>query len=146
MARNPHDGERGSVLLLGVGLVGVVALALAVIVDGAALLLQRQQLLAVADAGALAGAQAIDLDAYYANGAGRATRLDPGVAAAAAAEAVRRHAQRDPAAGIRVEGASSDGTTVWVEVSAPLVLPFPIVVPEADRIRVRSAARLDLRP
>ena len=137
-------GERGSVLLLGLGLAGVVCLALAVIVDGAALVLQRQQLLAGADAAALSGVQAIDLNAYYANGAGRGTRLDPGGAAAAAASSVRAHAQREP--GVRLETAGSDGVTVTVEVSAPIVLPFPLIVAGHDRMRVRSTARLDQWP
>lgn len=68
--------ERGSVLLLGVGLVIVCLLAIAVITDVSAAFLQRRSLMSVADAAAIAGAQAIDQGAYYANGASVGTRLN----------------------------------------------------------------------
>lgn len=136
--------ERGSVLLLGVGFVGVIALALAVAVNGAALLLQRQALMAVADAAALAGAQSIDLATYYAIGAGTGTRLDPAAAASAARWHVARMGEQVP--GMRIDDVGSDGTSIVVQVSAPMDLPFAIVPIGDERIRVRSAARLDLRP
>jgi uncharacterized membrane protein len=90
--------ERGSILITGAGLIAVCLLAVAVLVDASSAFVQRQQLFALADAAALAGAQAIDLDAYYAEGASAATRLDIGavpgrvrahLTRARAAEAVR---------------------------------------------------------
>ena len=57
-------GDRGSVLLLGLGLTVMCVLAVTVLADVSAVLLQRQRLLALADGAALAGAQAIDLMDY----------------------------------------------------------------------------------
>lgn len=136
--------DRGSVLLLGVGLVAVALLALVVLTDVAAALLQRQRLLAVADGAALAGAQAIDLAAYYAQGAGPQTRLDP----TAVDVAARRHlagtgARRD-IDGLAVERVWSDGQQVVVELSAPLTLPF-LTSLFGGEVRVQSWSRLSYR-
>lgn len=133
------DSERGSVLLLGIGLLGCCLLAIAVVVDAGDLLRQRQALLAVADGASLAGAQAIDLDEYYRNGATSATRLDPPAVRAAVLGYVRAHVGRGD---VQVESVATDGSSAVVEVSAPMSAPFlgPLL---GERIRVRSAARLD---
>ena len=138
------DGERGSVLVVGIGVVAACLLAAVVLVDSAAAYLQRQHLLAVADALALAGAQAIDLPAYYANGASASTRLDVD----AVPVRVRSHLARSGAAGIEgmtVERIASDGTDVVVRLSAPLRLPFlsglssgPVVVESRARLAYRG--------
>lgn len=144
-SRERADREQGSVLVLGVGVVAACLLAAVVLVDSAAAYLQRQQLLAVADALALAGAQAIDLPAYYAEGASAATRLDVD----AVPVRVRSHLARSGAAtveGLTVERISSDGTDVVVRLSAPLRLPFlsalatgPVVVESRARLAYRGA-------
>ena len=76
--------ERGSVLLLGIGMIVVGILAVAVAVDVSAAFLQRRALMSLGDSAALAGAQSIDLDSYYANGASIGTRLSPVAVASAA--------------------------------------------------------------
>ncbi len=133
--------ERGSILITGAGLIAVCLLAVAVLVDASSAFVQRQQLFALADAAALAGAQAIDLDAYYAEGASAATRLDIG----AVPGRVRAHLTRSRAAeavtGLAVEGISSDGSQVVVALSAPLRLPFLSGLTEA-RVAVEARSQL----
>ena len=130
--------------MLGIGLVGVVLLALAVATDAGNAFLRHRQLFAIADAAALAGAQAIDLREYYANGAREATRLD----SLAVVDRAREHVRRVQAAanipGLRIESIRSDGTDVEVELRAPVRLTFLSFLGEQE-IRVESTARLDFR-
>ena len=136
----PTDDE-GSVLLLAIGMVVVGVLAFTALVDASAAFLQRQRLMAVADAAALAGAQAIDLEQYYLQGASASTRLDP----EAVARAVRRHVVESGSArdidGLVIERASSDGTSVEVALRAPVRLPFLSGLFGGD-VQVESTARL----
>ena len=137
-------GDEGSVLLLGIGLVAVCALAVVALVDVSAAFLHRQHLLAVADAAALAGAQAIDLPAYYESGATQATRLS----APAVTAAVRSHLARSGALaaveGMAVERIWTDGRQVVVALRAPLSLPFMSDV-FGGPVRVESWAQMDYR-
>jgi hypothetical protein len=136
--------EEGSVLVLGVGLIAVCLLAIVVLVDASTAYLHRQQLLAVADAAALAGAQAIDLPAYYDRGASASTRLDPAVVPAR----VRQHLSHSQAAtalrGLVVERIWSDGLQVVVDLSCPVELPF-LSGAFAPIVRVESRAQLAYR-
>jgi uncharacterized membrane protein len=133
--------DRGSVLLLGVGLTVACLLAFVVMVDASAAFLQRRQLLAVADAAALAAAQSIDLPAYYAEGASTATRLD----VSGLPRRVRAHVARAGGPeGSTVDLVASDGRQVVVGMSSPLRLPFLSGL-VADRIRVESRAQLAYR-
>ena len=145
MTRSPHaTGDRGSVTLLIVGLVTVCLLAFVVLVDASAAFLQRRQLVAIADAAALAGAQGIDLDAYYRSGASAATRLDP----ALVVSRVRRHLSRSGAGtipGLTLDEVVSDGRAVHVGLSAPLRLPF-LAGAFAARVAAGSDARLSFLP
>jgi uncharacterized membrane protein len=129
-------------MVLGIGLITVCLLALTLCIDGAVALVQRQSLLSAADAAAIAGAQGIDLDEYYAQGASSATGLRPEQVVRLA----RRHLAGSSApAGMTVDGISSDGTDVTVRLSAPLRLPFLSVL-APDRISVQSRAQLEYRP
>lgn len=133
--------DRGSVLLLGIGWIVVCLLALAVMTDVTAAFLQRRQLMAIADSAALAGAQTLDVDAYYAQGAQTGTRLSPAQVAAAA----RSHALAyGDVPGMRVDSIVSDGVTVRVALSAPLRLPFFDSLRD-ETVRVAATARLDYR-
>jgi hypothetical protein len=133
--------DRGNVLLLGAGLVAVCLLALVVMVDASAAFLQRRQLLAIADGAALAGAQSIDLPAYYENGASAATRLEP----AGVPRRVRAHVTRAGAVdGLVIDSVLSDGRQVHVALSSPLRLPFLSGL-FPGRIRVESRAQLAYR-
>lgn len=134
--------DRGSVLLLGIGMVVVCLLAVAVVTDVTTAFLQRRHLFSVADSAALAGAQAVDLDAYYARGASVGTRLNPALVVAAA----RAHLQGvGDIPDLSVDGITTDGVTVRVSLSAPLRLPFFDGLRD-ETVRVESTARLDYRP
>jgi uncharacterized membrane protein len=138
-----EGSDRGSVMLLGIGLAAVCVLALAVLVDSSAAYLQRRHLVAIADAAALAGAQSIDLERYYAEGATATTRLDT----ASVPARVRRYLALSEAyavEGLSLDGVASDGTHVSVTLSAPLELPF-LAAAFAQRVRVESRAQLAYR-
>lgn len=135
--------DRGSVLLFGVGLVVVCLLALAVVADVSAVFLQRRALTALADGAALAGAQAIDMNVYYAQGATVGTALSP----ASVDTAVRSYLDRSGAThtfpGFGVDRIESDSQIVDVALRAPARLTF---FPEfTGPIRVVGRARLDYR-
>lgn len=133
--------DRGSVLILGIGMVIVGLLAVAVAVDVSAAFLQRRALMSIGDAAALAGAQSIDLGSYYERGASVGTRLNP----AAVASAVRRQVSVSGGTeGLAVDGVTTDGVTVRVRLSEPLRLPFFGAL-RSDRVRIETSARLDYR-
>ena len=133
--------ERGSVLILGIGMIVVGLLAVMVCVDVSAAFLQRRALMSIGDSAALAGAQSIDLDSYYANGASVGTRLSP----ASVSAAVRRHVSLARGTSeLTVEGITTDGVTVRVQLSEPLELPF-LGGLHSERVRIESSARLDYR-
>jgi len=138
--------DRGSISVLVLGLVAVVAVSLAVLVDATSAFVQRRSLVAVADAAALAGAQSIDLAAYYRDGASSITGLDePGVLPRVRAHLARvRTVAGAGLEGLTLDGASTDGRTVVVELSAPLTLPFTGRW-LADRLHVESRAQLAYR-
>ena len=136
--------DRGSVLILGAGLVVVCLLALAVLADVSTALLQRHRLQALADGAALAGAQAIDLSAYYSSGASTATRLDPRRVAAAARRNLDGSTSGGRIDGLVLERIWSDGVDVVVALRAPVALPFLAELFAGD-IRVESSARLAYR-
>lgn len=136
--RPPRDD--GSALILGIGLLVVCLTALAVLADASVALLQRQRLLALADGAALAGAQALDLSAYYATGASAATALDP----AAVAGAVQRHLALSSAGDSRLVSVESDGTDVRVTMAGPIRTPFLGALFDGE-ITVQSRARLAYR-
>jgi len=143
MKRQGSD-DSGSVVLLGVVLVAVCVFALVVVIDISALFLQRRNLAAIADASALAGAQAIDLDAYYANGASEATTLDPAIVARVVRANIANVINSDGLRGMRLEGVESDGESVRVHLSAPLTAPFLGAI-LGERAEVVANARLDYR-
>jgi hypothetical protein len=123
-----------------VGFTAVCLLAFVVLVDASAALLQRRQLLAAADAAALAGAQAIDLASYYESGASAATRLD----VASVPRRVRAHLAASAIPGLTLDAVASDGDAVLVRLSRPLELPF-LSTMFAERIRVESRSQLAYR-
>ena len=82
--------DQGSVLILSLGLIVVCVLAVGVVVDASALFLARRSLQAQADSAALAGAQAIDVEAYYQRGAASVIRLEPTRVRSAVERFIRR--------------------------------------------------------
>lgn len=132
--------ERGSVLVLGLGFIGVVLLAISVVTDASMAFLQRQLLQSRADAAVLAGVQEIDLNHYYAHGATTNSRLLPSLAGERAREQLQHDQASNPIPGlsiVRLEGSPSELTA---EIAAPVRTVF---WPIAATISVRSSASLD---
>jgi hypothetical protein len=142
--RTEGVSDVGSVMLLGIILVAVSVLALVVVVDVSAMFIQRRNLAAIADASVLAGAQAIDLDAYYATGASESTDLEPALVARVVRANVAAVITTDGLRGVRVEGVESDGESVRVHLSAPVTVPFLGAI-LGERAEVTASARLGYR-
>lgn len=136
--------DEGSVLILGIGLLGVCLLALVVVADAGSAFLQRKNLYSVADAAALAGAQTIDLPNYYAHGASLATRLDAQSAVMKARKFLSQPEVLAAHPGLVVDSVSTDGAQVQVDLSVPVTVPFLSALHQ-DVARVRATARLDYR-
>ena len=131
-------------MVMGVGLIALCLLAVTALVDVSAAFLQRQQVMAVADAAAIAGAQAIDLPAYYAHGASSATRLDPARVEAAVERHLARSDARAVIPGLVLSRVWSDGGQVVVAMSAPVRLPFLSGL-FGGEVSVESWAQLEYR-
>lgn len=130
-------------MVLGLGLIAVALVAVMVGVDATSAYLQRRTLVALADASALAGAQAIDTAAYYRDGATSSTSLDPSAVTSRVSAFLRASATDNPER-LRLEGVATDGRVVVVRLSQPLRLPFLSVLVR-DPITVESRARLAYR-
>ncbi|HVF20868.1 MAG TPA: pilus assembly protein TadG-related protein [Mycobacteriales bacterium] len=115
MSRRPR-GEDGTVLLLTTFLGIVLVLFVVVVVDASAAFLARRSLAGAADGAAIAAAQHVDWDAYY---AGNGDLLPLADAEAAVAAYVDAHYP-----GTDVVAVDSDGETVTVHLARPLRLPL----------------------
>lgn len=111
--------DRGSVMVLALGLLVVCVIAVGVIVDASTVFLARRSLQAQADSAALAGAQAIDVEAYYARGAAQGVRLDAG----AVRGAVDRQVRQD-GGDARLRSVSVLDDVVYVRMSDRVRPPF----------------------
>ena len=132
--------ERGSVLLLGLGFMAVVLVAVSVVIDASLAFVQRSALQARADAAVLAGAQAIDLDAYYLHGATSATALVPDSARARTVFHLQRAQASTQIPGVEIVSVVATDRAVEAVIRAPIRTAFwPI---EAS-ISVGSQAQLD---
>ena len=138
--RERSKSEDGSVLLLGIGLIGVLLLAVSVVTDASMAFLQRSTLQARADAAVLAGVQGIDLDAYYAYGATEATRLVPATARSLAHSQLAVAQDASPIAGLEVVSLAASDRDLRAVLRAPIRTAF---WPLEATITVESAARLD---
>jgi uncharacterized membrane protein len=135
------SSDGGSVLLLGLGFIGVCLLALAVITDSSSAFIQQRELQAQADSLALAGAQGIDLYQYYQNGATEATRLN----ADDVSHLVTHQFDAINSDNRPVMQLSSTNTGVFVTLTAPLRLTFFDSF-AFEPIKVSASARLDYQP
>ncbi len=135
--------DDGSILVLSLGFIIICILALGVVVDASSVFLARRSLQSQADAAALAGAQAIDLGAYYASGASQRIRLDPTRIRAA----VERHVRRDPGDG-RLRSVSLRDDVVLVTMSDRVRPPFSgwLTPSGAYTLTVEAGAMLSYRP
>lgn len=116
--RPAPDRDEGSVLVLALGMIVVCLMAVAVVVDASTVFLARRSLQSAADAAALAGAQAIDVDAYYERGAADGIALSP---AEVRASVIRHLRLADAPALVSV---TVDADTVVVRVRDRVRPPF----------------------
>ena len=135
--------DEGSILVLSLGFIVICILALAVVVDASTVFLARRALQSQADAAALAGAQTIDVDAYYSGGADARIRLDP----AGIRRAVERHVRRDPGDG-RLTGVSLRNDVVLVAMTDRVRPPFSgwLTPSGSYDLEVEAGAVLSYRP
>jgi hypothetical protein len=135
--------DDGSILVLSLGFIVICILALAVVVDASTVFLARRALQSQADAAALAGAQAIDIDAYYSGGADARIRLDP----ARIRAAVERHVRRDPGDG-RLAAVSLRNDIVLVAMTDRVRPPFSgwLTPSGSYDLEVEAGAILSYRP
>ena len=135
--------DDGSILVLSLGFIVICILALAVVVDASTVFLARRALQSQADAAALAGAQTIDVDAYYSGGADARIRLDP----AGIRRAVERHVRRDPGDG-RLTGVSLRNDIVLVAMTDRVRPPFSgwLTPSGSYDLEVEAGAVLSYRP
>ena len=132
--------ERGSIMLLAIAFIGITLFAIAIVTDASTLFRQHRGLVALADGAALAGAQGIDLDTYYAQGASMNTALDSDQVRAN----VQHYLQHSGDDGIRIEVLTVDGGAVALTLTAPIRLTFfPQFVD--GPMRASSAAALHYR-
>lgn len=132
--------DEGSVLLLGIGLIGVLMLGISVVVDASLAFVQRQALQARADTAVLAGVQRIDLDHYYQHGATETSKLVPADARASALAQVEREQNSNPIPGLEVVQIDGQERLLTAELAAPIRTAF---WPIEATITVRSSASLD---
>lgn len=135
--------DEGSILVLSLGFIVICILALAVVVDASMVFLARRALQSQADGAALAGAQAIDLGTYYAEGASARIRLD----GAGVRAAVERHVRRDPGNG-RLTGVWLRDDVVIVSMTDRVRPPFSgwLTPGGAYDLNVEAGAVLSYRP
>jgi uncharacterized membrane protein len=136
--------DEGSIMLLGIGMIGVCLLALAVLTDSASAFIQQRELQSIADSIALAGAQGIDIEEYYRTGATQSTRLN----SAQVQDIARTHANAmtiDSDMTLTNIAIEPDGKSVVVTLNAPLRLTFFDALP-FDSVEVSASARLDYAP
>ena len=128
--------EDGTVLLLTLVLSLVLVLATAVVVDASAVFLAHRDLASQADGAALAAAQAVDYEAFY---AGEGDVLPLGDVRDVAAAYVAAHFPATTLAAV-----TTDGETVTVTLERRLALP--LAPPGyADGVTVSAAATARLR-
>lgn len=139
----PRPRDEGSVLVLSLGFIIICIIALAVVVDASTVFLARRALQSQADGAALAGAQAIDLNAYYSEGASERIRLDE----ASVRAAVDRHVRRDPGDG-RLTGVTMRDDVVLVTMTDRVRPPFSgwLTPSGAYPLTVEAGAVLSYRP
>ncbi len=136
--------DEGSIMLLGIGMIGVCLLALVIITDSANAFIQQRELQSIADSIALAGAQGMDIQEYYRTGATQSTMLN----AAQVRDIARTHANAmiaDSDIELTNIAIEPDGKSVLVTLNAPLRLTFFDALP-FDPVEVSASARLDYAP
>ena len=150
LARDPGRTEDGQTLLLGVGMISVVAVLVLVVASATAVYLDLKTLTSLADSAAAAAADHVDEDGYFeglqAGGApGRLT--DAGVRAAALDD-MEAQPERLEALSL-VQADTPDGVTAVVTLTArsrPPFLPWGVIPARGFTISATGSARVSTAP
>lgn len=137
--------DEGSVTMLGIGFIAILLMAIVIGVDAGSFYLQKRNLAATADAAALAGAQQIDLDAYYKRGATARTRLDTAKVRRLVVAQLTASRASTNFEGFAIRNISTTGRQVDVTLSSVASLPFLSMFHRRASITVDASAELNYR-
>lgn len=143
-------GEDGQILLLGVGMVAVVAALVLVVAGATAVYLDLKTLTSLADSAAAAAAGGVDEDGYFggAEADGAPGRLTDAVVRAAALEDLAAQPERPESVQV-TQAASPDGATAVVTLTArsrPPFLPWGVIPSRGFVITATGSARTTTAP
>lgn len=147
MNRLRCSSDRGSVMMLMVGLIPILFMMVAVSTDAAVLFNHRRSLAAEADAAVVAGAQSADLAAVYSGKQSINLPLDCAKAREVIKSRVGSMSSDKRASAARVATIDCTPAQVSVSISTPVELPFSHYFglrPTVD-VKATSAARSRLR-
>lgn len=122
--RDPECGDRGTVMMLTIGLVPIIAGLVAVGTDAAVLFTHRRALAADAESAVLAAAQTADLEALYTSRRLESLPLDCRAARAVVDQRLSKWNGRTGGSGIVVADFQCSRTAVSLRVRSQVVLPF----------------------
>ena len=135
--------EKGSILLLGIGL-SVTALMIATLaINVASLWVTRNVLDGIADGAALSAAQAVDTDAIYRDGLGGNLKLNETLARNRVTEYVRVSNAASQVEQFSIKSVTVSGTSVSVTLQGIPTLPFGYLMPVSPPIVVSSAKAIN---
>lgn len=121
---SPIRDDRGTVMMLTLGLVPIIAGLIAVGTDAAVLFTQRRALAADAESAVLAAAQAADLEALYTSRQIDSLPLDCRAARAIVDHRLTKPNLRQQASGVTVADFRCTATSVSLRVRSRVELPF----------------------
>ena len=139
-------GEDGQILLLGVGMIAVVAALVLVVAGATAVYLDLKTLTSLADSAAAAAAGGVDEDGYFggAEADGAPGRLTDAVVRAAALEDLAAQPERPESVQV-TQAASPDGATLTAR-SRPPFLPWGVIPSRGFVITATGSARTTTAP
>jgi len=132
-------------MLLVIGFLAIILIVIAVVTDVSAVFLQRRSLASIADGAALAGSQAVDLSAYYRQGASAGLSPEPARVRSVVLEYVRDAQTSGEVSGLVVESVRIEDHTVLVCLRRTATAPFSGLVRANFPIRAEAGAQLQFR-
>ena len=150
LARDPGRTEDGQTLLLGVGMISVVAVLVLVVASATAVYLDLKTLTSLADSAAAAAATGVDVAGYFGGvevDGVPGTLSDAGVRAAALDD-MEAQPERLEALSL-IQADTPDGVTAVVTLTArsrPPFLPWGVIPARGFTISATGSARVSTAP
>ena len=146
MRRPARGDDAGTILVLLLGFTAVLMLMVAVVVNVSSVILAKRAVVSAADGAAVSAAQALDLQAVYAQGLGARIPLDRAGAAQRVAVYEAQADDGQPGLALSVD-VSPDGTTAIVNAVRMVDLPFGRLLGfQPVRVEAEARARAPTRP